>query len=80
MDCAYNKQGNPSFPSEGILALCSVKMNLKILFSVATVMAQFVIVSKVYKILTAVSDCCKKWFLAIFKKKEVKEISFCYRN
>lgn len=35
-------------------------MNLKALFSIATFMAQFVIISKGYKILTAVSDCCQE--------------------
>lgn len=36
------------------------RMNLKALFSIATFMAQFVIISKGYKILTAVSDCCQE--------------------
>lgn len=36
------------------------RMNFKIPFSIATFVAQFVIISKVYKILTIVSDHCQE--------------------
>lgn len=49
-------------------------MNLKTLFLIATFMAQFVIISKGYKILTAVSDCCQETLSSNLNNSEGGEI------